>query len=95
MLIRVEHSTAYSYSRAFAVEHAISTNEDLRMKPLSGRTQTVESWKLSCPGAVSTAWQVYRRNSLKKEFTIRLEDDDPYLQAIRDRWGAHSPCYSP
>jgi len=57
------------------------------MKPLSGRTQTVESWKLSCPGAVSTAWQVYRRNSLKKEFTIRLEDDDPYLQAIRDRWG--------
>jgi len=27
------------------------------MTPLSGRTQTVESWKLSCPGAVGTAWQ--------------------------------------
>ena len=24
---------------------------------------------------------IYRRNSLKKDFTIRLEDDDPYLQA--------------
>jgi len=30
---------------------------------------------------------IYRRGSLKKEFTIRLEDDDPYLQAIRDGWG--------
>ena len=30
---------------------------------------------------------IYRRNSLKKDFTIRLEDDDPYLQAIRDGWG--------
>src|SRR4029079_15502975 len=29
---------------------------------------------------------IYRRNSLKKDFTIRLEDDDPYLQAIRDGW---------
>ena len=28
-----------------------------------------------------------RRGSLKKDFTIRLEDDDPYLQAIRDGWG--------
>jgi putative proteasome-type protease len=30
---------------------------------------------------------IYRRNSLKPGFQIRLEDDDPYLQAIRDRWG--------
>ncbi|HMK40733.1 MAG TPA: proteasome-type protease [Methyloceanibacter sp.] len=30
---------------------------------------------------------IYRRGSLKKDFTIRLEDDDPYLQAIRDGWG--------
>ena len=30
---------------------------------------------------------IYRRGSLKKNFTIRLEDDDPYLQAIRDGWG--------
>ncbi|HAN62508.1 MAG TPA: peptidase, partial [Rhizobiales bacterium] len=27
------------------------------------------------------------RNSLKKDFTIRLEDDDAYLQAVRDGWG--------
>jgi predicted proteasome-type protease len=30
---------------------------------------------------------IYRRDSLKPGFTIRLEDDDPYLQAIRDGWG--------
>jgi len=30
---------------------------------------------------------IYRRNSIKPGFQIRLEDDDPYLQAIRDRWG--------
>jgi putative proteasome-type protease len=30
---------------------------------------------------------IYRRNSLKKDFVTRLEDDDPYLQAIRDGWG--------
>jgi putative proteasome-type protease len=30
---------------------------------------------------------IYRRGSLKKDFTIRLEDDDPYLQAIREGWG--------
>jgi putative proteasome-type protease len=29
----------------------------------------------------------YRRNSLKRDFMTRLEDDDPYLQAIRDGWG--------
>jgi hypothetical protein len=52
MLIRVEHSTAYSYS-----EPLLSSTQYLRMTPLSGRTQTVESWKLSCPGAVGTAWQ--------------------------------------
>jgi transglutaminase-like putative cysteine protease len=52
MLIRVEHATAYSYS-----EPLLSSTQYLRMTPLSGRTQTVESWKLSCPGAVTTAWQ--------------------------------------
>ena len=30
---------------------------------------------------------IYRRNSLKPGFTIRLEDDDPYLQAVREGWG--------
>ena len=30
---------------------------------------------------------IYRRNSLKKDFTTRLDDDDPYLEAIRDGWG--------
>jgi putative proteasome-type protease len=30
---------------------------------------------------------IYRRNSLKKDFMTRLEDGDPYLQAIRDGWG--------
>ena len=30
---------------------------------------------------------IYRRDSLKRGFSIRLEDDDPYLQAIRDGWG--------
>ena len=30
---------------------------------------------------------IYRRNSLKKDFMTRLEDDDPYLQAIREGWG--------
>ena len=30
---------------------------------------------------------IYRRNSLRKDFTTRLDDDDPYLQAIRDGWG--------
>src|SRR4029078_6339744 len=42
--ICVEHSTAYSYS-----EPLLSSTQYLRMTPLSGRTQTVESWKLSCP----------------------------------------------
>lgn len=30
---------------------------------------------------------IYRRNSLKSPFAVSLEDDDPYLQAIRERWG--------
>jgi transglutaminase-like putative cysteine protease len=52
MLIRVEHSTAYSYS-----EPLLASTQYLRMTPVSGRTQAVESWKLSCPGAVTTPWQ--------------------------------------
>ena len=54
MLIRVEHSTAYSYS-----EPLLSSTQYLRMTPLSGRTQTVESWKLSCPGALTTRPQSF------------------------------------
>ena len=30
---------------------------------------------------------IYRRDSLKPGFTVRLEDDDPYLQAVREGWG--------
>jgi len=52
MLIRVEHATAYSYS-----EPLVSSTQYLRMTPLSGSTQAVESWKLSCPGATTTPWQ--------------------------------------
>jgi transglutaminase-like putative cysteine protease len=52
MLIRVEHATSYEYS-----EPLMATTQYLRMTPLSGRTQAVESWALTCPGAVMTAWQ--------------------------------------
>lgn len=30
---------------------------------------------------------IYRRDSLGPAFSVRLEDDDPYLQAIREGWG--------
>ena len=30
---------------------------------------------------------IYRRDSLKSGFSVRLGDDDPYLQAIREGWG--------
>src|ERR1700675_1898681 len=52
MLIRVEHATGYAYS-----EPLITSTQYLRMTPVSGRTQAVESWKLTCPGAVTTPWQ--------------------------------------
>ena len=52
MLISVEHITAYSYS-----EPVLTSTQYLRMTPLSGRTQAVESWRLSCPGAITTPWQ--------------------------------------
>ena len=52
MLIRVEHATAYSYS-----EPLVASTQYLRMTPISGSTQAVESWKLACPGAVTTPWQ--------------------------------------
>jgi transglutaminase-like putative cysteine protease len=51
MLIKVEHSTAYVYS-----EPLIASTQYLRLTPLSGRTQAVESWKVSCPGAVTHQW---------------------------------------
>jgi transglutaminase-like putative cysteine protease len=52
MLISVEHTTAYSYS-----EPVLASTQYLRMTPLSGRTQAVESWRISCPGATTTPWQ--------------------------------------
>jgi len=52
MLIRVEHATSYEYS-----EPLLATTQYLRMTPLSGRTQAVESWALTCPGAIMTPWQ--------------------------------------
>ena len=51
MMIRVEHSTAYTYS-----EPVLTSTQYLRMTPLSGRTQAVETWRLSCPGATTTPW---------------------------------------
>ena len=51
MLIRVEHTTHYAYS-----EPLQGSIQYVRMTPLSGRTQAVESWKLSCPGALTDAW---------------------------------------
>ena len=52
MLIRVEHATRYAYS-----EPLVSSTQYLRMTPLSGRTQAVESWCLKSPGATATPWQ--------------------------------------
>jgi hypothetical protein len=52
MLIRVQHGTSYQYS-----ERVLATTQYLRMTPLSGRTQAVESWALTCPGATMTPWQ--------------------------------------
>ena len=52
MLIRVEHSTDYVYS-----EPLIASTQYLRLTPLSGRTQVVESWKVStCPVPSSIEW---------------------------------------
>jgi transglutaminase-like putative cysteine protease len=51
MLVRVEHSTAYTYSKPL-----VASTQYLRLTPLSGRTQAVESWKVSCPGAVTHQW---------------------------------------
>jgi transglutaminase-like putative cysteine protease len=51
MLIRVEHSTAYDYS-----EPLLASILYVRMTPLSGRTQAVETWKLSCPGLLADIW---------------------------------------
>jgi transglutaminase-like putative cysteine protease len=51
MLIRIEHMTAYAYS-----EPLQASIQYVRMSPLSGPTQSVESWKLSCPGALTDAW---------------------------------------
>jgi transglutaminase-like putative cysteine protease len=52
MLIRVEHTTSYDYTRPL-----LASTQYLRVTPLSGRTQAVESWKINCPGALITPWQ--------------------------------------
>jgi transglutaminase-like putative cysteine protease len=52
MLIRVEHVTSYEYS-----EPVLATTQYLRMTPHSGRTQAVESWALTCPGATMNQWE--------------------------------------
>jgi putative proteasome-type protease len=31
---------------------------------------------------------IYRRDSLTPSFSVRVEDDDPYFQALREGWGA-------
>jgi transglutaminase-like putative cysteine protease len=51
MLIRVEHTTAYTYS-----EPLMASTQYLRKTPVSSRTQSVEAWKLTCPGATLTEW---------------------------------------
>src|SRR5512141_349812 len=51
MLIMVEHTTEYAYS-----EPLVASTQYLRLTPLSGRTQVVESWKVSTPGAVTHQW---------------------------------------
>lgn len=58
MLIRVEHATSYEYS-----EPVLATTQYLRMTPLSGRTQAVESWALTCSGATMTHWRDQYGNS--------------------------------
>jgi transglutaminase-like putative cysteine protease len=52
MLIRIEHATAYAYS-----EPLLNSTQYLRMTPISGRTQAVEAWRLTCPGAVTHEWR--------------------------------------
>jgi transglutaminase-like putative cysteine protease len=51
MLVWVEHTTAYAYS-----EPLLTSTQYLRMTPLSGSTQAVETWKLSCLGALMNEW---------------------------------------
>lgn len=52
MLIRIEHATHYEYS-----EPLLSSIQYLRMTPLSGSTQAVETWRITCPGARTNEWR--------------------------------------
>lgn len=52
MLIKVEHATSYTYSAPL-----MASTQYLRMTPLSGRTQAVEAWRLSCPDTIINPWQ--------------------------------------
>lgn len=58
MLIRIEHATAYAYS-----EPLLASTQYLRMTPHSGRTQAVEAWRLTCPGAAMHEWRDQYGNS--------------------------------
>jgi transglutaminase-like putative cysteine protease len=51
MLIRVEHKTTYTYS-----EPLLASTQYLRKTPTSSRTQSVEAWRLACPGALLSEW---------------------------------------
>ncbi|MEG6508680.1 transglutaminase family protein [Methyloligella sp. 2.7D] len=51
MLVRIEHTTQYEYSQPL-----LTSTQYLRMTPLSGRTQAVETWNLSTPGASTFEW---------------------------------------
>src|SRR6476620_4377222 len=57
MLIRVEHTTEYAYS-----EPLVASTQYLRLTPLSGETQVVESWRVSAAGAVNHQWYDQYRN---------------------------------
>ena len=81
MLIRVEHSTSYEYS-----EPLLATTQYLRMTPLSGRTQAVESWALTCPGATMSPWQDQYGNACH---TLTVTKPVETSQYPRQRVGAN------
>ena len=51
MRIAISHSTVYRYT-----EPLIGSSQYLRLTPRSGPGQTVNRWKLACPGTELTEW---------------------------------------
>ena len=49
------------------------------------------TYYLTCPRAAS-AIGTLESSGLMRELETRLEDDDPYLQAIREGWGGEERC---